>query len=167
MLITDLPNLGVIKNGSHCRVYNNDIGQNDQPNFAKVGNTVASVPVGTGIMVLAANDVEIFGNTLANNNIISVGVVSYTTLTFLAGITLTDALYEPYSERVNIHDNIITRSNSFPAIGNTNSDLLIGLFSANISAIESGIMSVRLRMRLIQVAASASKTTVRLLLAIS
>jgi parallel beta-helix repeat protein len=114
MLITDLPGLPVIKNGNTCRVYDNLIENNDLVNFAAAGNTVAFVPPGTGILVLAANKVEIFGNDFRYNNVLGVGVASYQTLLALGGLTLSDTLYNPYSGEVNIHDNLFVRSATYP-----------------------------------------------------
>jgi parallel beta-helix repeat protein len=114
MLITDLPGLPVIKNGNTCRVYDNLIENNDLVNFAAEGNTVAFVPPGTGILVLAANKVEIFGNDFRYNNVLGVGIASYQTLLALGGLTLSDTLYNPYSGEVNIHDNAFVRSATYP-----------------------------------------------------
>ena len=52
ILVFSLPDLPK-KVGRHCRVYNNQIVENNHPNFAPKGNTVASVPAGTGVMIMA------------------------------------------------------------------------------------------------------------------
>ena len=62
---------------------------------------MASVPQGTGILVLATNDVEIFDNEIIGNNSLGTGVISY----YLTEKPLTDSLYYPYPTRVSIHDN--------------------------------------------------------------
>ena len=47
-----------------CRVFNNRVLANNHENFAPKGNTVASVPPGTGIMFMANDQVEVFDNTI-------------------------------------------------------------------------------------------------------
>ena len=59
ILVFDLPDL-VVKSGKSVRVYDNVVVDNNFKNFAPSGNVVASVPSGTGIMVLATSDVEIY-----------------------------------------------------------------------------------------------------------
>ena len=61
MLVFDLPGPPV-QGGEATRVFNNKINDNNTPNFAPAGNIVATVPTGTGIMVMANDDIEIFGN---------------------------------------------------------------------------------------------------------
>ncbi|GHB53056.1 parallel beta-helix domain-containing protein [Persicitalea jodogahamensis] len=100
ILVFDLPDL-VQKKGGNVRVFNNKIHNNNYPNFAPEGNIVASVPQGTGILVLATNDVEIFDNEIIGNNSLGTGVISY----YLTEKPLTDSLYYPYPTRVSIHDN--------------------------------------------------------------
>lgn len=100
ILVFDLPDL-VQKKGGNVRVFKNKIHNNNYPNFAPAGNIVASVPQGTGVLVLATNDVEIFDNDIIDNNSLGTGVISY----YLTEKPLTDSLYYPYPSRVSIHDN--------------------------------------------------------------
>jgi parallel beta-helix repeat protein len=100
ILVFDLPDL-VQKKGGNVRVFKNKIHNNNFPNFAPEGNIVATVPQGTGVLVLATNDVEIFENEIINNNSIGTGVISY----YLTEKPLTDSLYYPYPTRVFIHNN--------------------------------------------------------------
>ncbi|HMP61088.1 MAG TPA: parallel beta-helix domain-containing protein, partial [Gemmatales bacterium] len=66
ILVFDLPDLP-LKNGGRVRVFNNVVSANNHVNFAPKGNIVATVPPGTGIMVLATDQVEIFGNKISDN----------------------------------------------------------------------------------------------------
>ena len=61
ILVFDLPDLPVA--GRHTRVYNNKVENNNTGNFAPSGNIVAKVPAGTGVMILATDEVEVFNNT--------------------------------------------------------------------------------------------------------
>ena len=66
ILIFDLPNLPQ-QGGHDIRVFDNDVADNDTPNFAPEGNIVGIVPKGMGIMVMANRNVHVFGNRLSGN----------------------------------------------------------------------------------------------------
>lgn len=100
ILVFDLPNL-TKKNGGHIRVFDNEVYENNHKNFAPKGNIVAGVPPGTGIMLLAANDVEVFENRIINNRTSGTAIISY----FMTEEPITDESYDPYSRRIYIHDN--------------------------------------------------------------
>ena len=104
LLIFDLPDL-VKKKGGYCRALGNIIRDNNHINFAPKGNIVGKVPQGTGIMILAANNVELFQNTIQNNRTIGVAVVSY----YITENPVKDSLYDPYPHNVSIDNNTIER----------------------------------------------------------
>jgi parallel beta-helix repeat protein len=109
VLVFDLPDL-VQKKGGFCKVFNNNIHDNNFPNFAPKGNIVASVPDGTGILLLAANNVEIFENRIINNKSIGTGIISY----FMTEKPNTDTEYYPYPNAISIHDNEYQREKTRP-----------------------------------------------------
>lgn len=76
ILIFDLPNLPV-QGGRDIRVFDNDVIDNDTPNFAPAGNIVAIVPKGMGIMVMANRNVHVFGNRLSGNGTTHVLIAAY------------------------------------------------------------------------------------------
>ncbi|EFG9941244.1 hypothetical protein BL470_005338, partial [Escherichia coli] len=76
ILVFDLPNLPVM-DGHDIRIFDNDVVDNDTPNFAPKGNIVAMVPKGMGIMVMAARNVHVFGNRLNNNGTAHVLIGAY------------------------------------------------------------------------------------------
>lgn len=100
ILIFDLPNLPV-QGGRNTRVFDNQIFANNTDNFAPVGNIVATVPTGTGIMVLANDNIEIFGNDLIENNSANVLIVSY----LITELPIDDPDYDPFPESINLHNN--------------------------------------------------------------
>ncbi len=104
VLVFDLPDL-ILKKGGYTKVYNNNIHHNNFVNFAPKGNIVGKVPDGTGVLILAANHVEIFDNQIINNKSMGVGVISY----FTTENKIKDKAYYPYSEAINIHDNVFER----------------------------------------------------------
>ena len=109
VLVFDLPDL-IQKKGGFCKVFNNHIHDNNFPNFAPKGNIVASVPDGTGILLLAANNVEIFENKIINNKSIGTGIISY----YMTEKPNTDKEYYPYPNAISIHDNDYQRENIRP-----------------------------------------------------
>lgn len=132
ILVFDLPDLPVIKNGHTVRVFNNTVVSNDLKNFATAGNIVASVPTGTGIMLLSAKTVEVFNNTLIENNVMGIGIISYKSLETLNGLVVTDSGYIRYCKEINIHNNTITSSTNYPPDLNAIAILLVNtVFSGN------------------------------------
>lgn len=100
ILVFDLPNLPV-QGGRNTRVFNNDIVNNNVANFAPAGNIVATVPAGTGLMVLANDSIEIFNNRFADNQTSHILVVSY----LINDLPLDDPNYDPFPEAIYIHGN--------------------------------------------------------------
>src|SRR3546814_13452592 len=62
---------------SDLRVFEKVVNVNSTPNFAPKGNIVASVPTGTGVLVMANRNVEIFDNVFDNNGTANVMIVGY------------------------------------------------------------------------------------------
>ncbi len=110
LLVFDLPGLQQ-KNGKRVRVHHNQVFANNHPNFAPKGNTVASVPPGTGLMVMATDQVEVFANNSRDNQTYNMAVVSYK----LTGKPIEDPEYDPYPEQVYIHDNQFENGGTNPA----------------------------------------------------
>lgn len=104
LLIFDLPDL-IKKKGGFCRAFANNIHDNNHVNFAPKGNIVGKVPQGTGVMILAANNVELFENIIKDNRTIGVAVISY----FITENPIKDSLYNPYPSQIGIFENVITR----------------------------------------------------------
>jgi parallel beta-helix repeat protein len=99
ILAFDLPNLP--REGDQCRIFDNIVRRNNTPNFAPEGNIVASVPTGTGILLMAFTDVEVFDNVIEDNQSDGIIVTSYA----LSGLPNEDPNYDTAIRRINIHDN--------------------------------------------------------------
>jgi parallel beta-helix repeat protein len=97
---------------TNVRVYNNQVDDNNTPNFADMSGTVASVPGGSGIVLLAANYVELFSNTVTNNGTLGYAVASYLVL---------DPSYDPTNPANNgmnpFPSNTYAHNNTFSANG--------------------------------------------------
>jgi parallel beta-helix repeat protein len=104
LLVFDLPDL-IEKKGGFVRIYNNNIHHNNHINFAPKGNIVGKVPQGTGVMVMATNNVEVFNNRIINNITTGTAIVSY----YIAEKPIKDSSYYPYPTQINIHDNVYER----------------------------------------------------------
>jgi parallel beta-helix repeat protein len=106
ILVFDLPDL-VQKRGGFVRIYKNIIKENNHSNFAPKGNIVGKVPKGSGIVILATNNVEVFDNQIINNKTSSLSIISY----FLTENPIKDKDYYPYPTGIYVHDNTFERKN--------------------------------------------------------
>ncbi|MBX9791164.1 MAG: right-handed parallel beta-helix repeat-containing protein [Pirellulales bacterium] len=115
LLIFSLPGLEQ-KVGSQCRCYKNQVFANNHENFAKPGNIVATVPPGTGMIIMANDQVEVFDNDIKDNNTSNLSIISY----MATGVKTRDQLakddpgYDPYPEGIYIHDNRIADGGKSP-----------------------------------------------------
>lgn len=100
ILVFDLPNLEV-QGGRATRVFNNEIYENNTENFAPPGNIVGNVPAGTGLLILANDNIEAFENNFRDNNSVNIMIYSFT----LGGRVIDDPNYDPFPEHIYIHDN--------------------------------------------------------------
>ncbi len=115
ILSFDLPGLPQAF-GANVRIFNNSTYAN---NTANVGSgTVGAVPGGTGILILATSDVEIYNNNIRDNKSDGVTITSY----FLMDPELDDKDYTntigngwtPTVKNINIHDNTFENNSSAP-----------------------------------------------------
>ncbi len=108
ILIFDLPDLPQ-KNGHNVRVFDNVSINNNTGNFAPEGNIVAIVPAGTGMLIMATADVEVFGNRFENNDTVNVIFGSFVEET-------DDDDYITHPRRVHIHNNTFGPSGTNPDV---------------------------------------------------
>lgn len=110
ILVFGLPN-NPSKLSRGCRVERNHVYDNNLANFADKNAVVAGVPAGTGILVLAGDDVEIAHNRIKNNDSFAIGVAGLDML-FGPGSNYD---IEPHSDRVFVHDNEFAGNGGKPA----------------------------------------------------
>jgi parallel beta-helix repeat protein len=132
LLVFDLP--GLTQYGHSTKVYDNHLHDNNHENFATPGNVVASIPPGSGMMILATHDLEMSGNKVINNKTVGVAIVSYELVAALnadaqeqpnaiGGVQTVsnnykmDSLYNPYPYRIHVHNNTFENSSWVPALG--------------------------------------------------
>ena len=108
ILIFDLPDLPQ-QGGHHIRVFDNKSIDNDTDNFAPEGNIVGEVPRGTGIIIMANSDVEVFNNLMSGNGTVNLSIVSYSDET-------DDPNYYPHPKGIQVHSNTYGPSGFDPDI---------------------------------------------------
>ena len=108
ILVFDLPALPV-RGAGWITVRGNRVIDNDTPNFAPPGNIVATVPTGTGVLVMAENDVTVVGNELSGNGTANIMVVAYRQ-------PFDDKGYDPYPRNIRIAGNKHGRAGFTPAM---------------------------------------------------
>ncbi len=125
--VFNLPNLPR-QGGKHVRVFDNQIVDNNSPNFApKSLGPIATLPAGTGMYVLAIRDVEIFRNKILNNGTVNLYIMHYATAIDEAALKDTgsspitqqifapqDKRYYPFVQEISVHDNQIAGGGQSP-----------------------------------------------------
>jgi parallel beta-helix repeat protein len=147
LLIFDLP--GLTQSGSHVRAYQNKIMDNNRKNFAPKGNIVAAVPPGTGVMILATSEVDVFENQIINNKTVGTAIISYELVKALtaennnpetnAGSAQVinqefekDSSYNPFPNQVRIMNNTFEENHWFPDLSHDIGRLFLLKFWTNI-----------------------------------
>ena len=125
ILIFDLPNLPK-QGGKFVRVFQNKSFDNNTENFAPEGNIVGLVPSGTGLIIMANRNVEVFENSFDNNQTVHIAVVA-------GELESGDQNYDPYPKSIQIHNN------QYSNVGK-NPDLSRGDLSPILVDIASGDM---------------------------
>lgn len=113
LLVFNLPNLEK-KDGLRANLHDNDIHDNNRPNFAEPGTVVAAVPAGIGALILAADETEIHGNTFTNNKSMAIIVTSYATIAAITGEPSTDPMTDQFAEKAYIYGNTYTNNGTDP-----------------------------------------------------
>ena len=116
-LIFDLPDLS--QRGGFVKAYNNYFHDNNERNFAKSGSFgstwgVGNAAPGSGVVILAASDIELHHNRIINNNSSAISVVSGFFIDENAGAKINDH-YFPIPKNVFIHNNTMEMDSAFPA----------------------------------------------------
>src|SRR5581483_11965983 len=109
ILVFNLPDLPA-QGGEMVRVFNNKVIENNTPNVAPKSMSVHYLPTGTGVSVMAIKNVEVFKNTIKDNDTASVHIVSYLSVYDPPK----DPRYNPFAGQVYIHDNDISGGGKNP-----------------------------------------------------
>jgi parallel beta-helix repeat protein len=82
-------------------IRNNFVVGNNHDNFGAPGSTVSGIPAGTGILIMAADDVVVEGNIISDNKTIGILITDHA---HAANVTI-DPESEPNSDRIQILNN--------------------------------------------------------------
>lgn len=110
ILVFNMPNL--TQQGGNIRVFNNKVIGNNTDNFGAKGTPVASVPAGSGIVVNANDDVEIFDNEIADNATANIIISSVYSTGYKDSSMAKD--FDPYPERIYVHGNKLSGGGDSP-----------------------------------------------------
>lgn len=101
ILVFNMPNLS--QPGARTRVFRNKVFDNNTKNFGAPGTAVAGIPAGSGIVINANDEVEIFDNDITGNKTGNIIIASvYSTDLSKDGMS---ADFDPYPESIYIHGN--------------------------------------------------------------
>lgn len=113
ILVFDLPDLPAGQ-GGRVKVHDNVITNNNEINFATPGSIVAYLPTGTGVMILTMDDVEVHNNTITGHDSTGLLLISFEVVQAVGAGGRPGPEYEPYPERVHIHDNSFSGNGGSP-----------------------------------------------------
>ena len=124
ILVFDLPDLPQ-QGGHHVRVFRNKAINNDTDNFAPEGNIVGEVPRGTGIIIQANSDVEVFDNDISGNGTVNLSIVTYSAET-------DDENYYPHPKSIQVHGNRFGNGGFDPDVDKAIAGILYELSEGNM-----------------------------------
>ncbi len=99
-----------IKTAFDIIIRNNFVVDNNHPNFGAPGSIVSGIPPGTGIIVMAADDVTIENNIITGNDNTAIGITDFS----LGANLSNDPDSDPNSDRIVILDNYIENNGNKP-----------------------------------------------------
>ncbi len=177
ILVFDLP--GLTTYGHSTRVFSNNVHDNNHENFAQKGNIVASIPPGSGVMILATHNLEMFDNNITDNQSVGISVISYELVAAVnkdegeqrgvGGAQVVknnykeDTAYNAFPYKISIHHNRFQNSHWFPSLGNDIGKLLlIKSFFSPPDVLYDGIGNPEMKDRSICIADNGEITFVNL-----
>jgi parallel beta-helix repeat protein len=122
-----------IKTTEDVIIRNNFVLDNNTPNFGAPGSIVSGIPAGTGILVMAADDVIIEGNIISNNKTAGIIINDHS---FATTITM-DVESDPNSDRTMILDNVML-NNGYDTIPEVTAVALTELHTGPVDIVHVG-----------------------------
>lgn len=114
-------------------IRSNYVINNNHDNFGAVGSTVSHIPKGTGILILAADDVTIENNIVMGNDNVGLTITDYA----YAGFDQShDPESEPNSDRIVVLDNFMQNN------GNNPNDEIKILMATSLSKLGPDVLAV-------------------------
>jgi len=106
-----------MQSNTDVRLFDNESYCNNHVNFAKTGSAVSGIPVGSGIINLAGDGVEVFGNIVTDNLTFGIGLASNILFCQLGNegdCPPYSEGYDPYVRNYYVHDNLFTNNGTDP-----------------------------------------------------
>lgn len=118
MLLDLLPHLQQ-KEASDYLVHDNNIHDNNLPNFAEQNTLAATAPQGTGVLILAPKNVELTANQISGNDGVAVIIISYDLVDIInslsgAMVEAPDPDTSRWPTNLFIHDNTYSNNGTDP-----------------------------------------------------
>ena len=93
---------------TNIEFYENDVWCNNGENFATGGGIIPLIPVGTGLVLYAGNQIDIHDNNIELNDTVGAGIISNTLICQLTGNDCPGGYpvgYNPYPQNIYVYDN--------------------------------------------------------------
>jgi parallel beta-helix repeat protein len=114
VLVFALPNLEK-KDGLRANVHDNNVHDNNRANFAEKGSIVSNVPVGTGVLILAADQTEVHDNNIHDNASTGILLADLATLCIISSCGTPDPATDPDPEMTYIYNNTFSGNGTMPS----------------------------------------------------
>jgi parallel beta-helix repeat protein len=116
ILVFNLPGLPKA-DGKRTKIYRNNVLDNNHKNFALEeaqanGNPVSMIPPGSGIILMAAKEVDVYENQIHGNKTIGIAISSYQ----ITGFPAEAPNWSPYSQKISLKNNNYKRPMAIPDI---------------------------------------------------
>lgn len=98
-----------VKTANNTIVRRNFVANNNRDNFAPTGSAAAATPAGTGIVVMAADDTIIEGNTITGNKSAAIVMIDHD-----ATPSMRDPEMDPTPDNTHIYDNVFWNNATAP-----------------------------------------------------
>lgn len=112
-LVFDLP--GRVQFGEKNLVHRNKTYNNNIPQFAPRGSIVAVIPPGTGMLMVATDQVEVYDNEIYDNDTVGIAIVNYG----LADPNEPATNYDFYPEGIHVYNNVFRNNGTNPSLPDT------------------------------------------------
>ena len=123
MLIFDMPDVPQA-NGYKIKFFNNLMEDNNEPNFSAPGIVVNILPPGTGMLLMAHTELEVYDNVVRNHKTIGIALTSW----LFNNRPFESKEYDPYCSEVYVHNNTIEGSDEAPDASTEFGQLFTALF---------------------------------------
>ena len=93
------------KESQITRVYNNEIVDNNRDNFGELDAIISALPSGTGLFVIASDNLQIDNNVFENNKSAAILLIGQETMDLATGNKNPDLENDPYPEELFVFEN--------------------------------------------------------------